>query len=122
MHEDLARAGSMSAIAIALSQYAESLAPSGRFISKGRRWVYDPNNFVTFEVQPRKKGVVVTLQGTMGHFRERAEAFGHKDEYVENLEPDRSGYYCRYPVRNAKQILAAAQFIKWAFENSKKSK
>lgn len=93
----------------------------GRFEKAGQKWIYRPNNFATFEVQPRKVGILLTLRGTPGHFRERAEAFGFRDEYIKNLDLYRSAY-SRYPVRNVGQLLAAAQFIKWAFDNTKKSR
>ena len=118
MHEDFLRAGGMQTIAITLSRYAESLAPGGEFIKEGRKWIYRPNNFVTFEVQPRKAGILITMRGGPEQFRPRAEAHGLLIEYG-NLDRDRSAY-SRYPVRNPGQLLAAAQFIKWAFDNSKK--
>jgi hypothetical protein len=121
MFEDFRRTGHMDAIAIALSRFVESLAPGGQFVKEGRKWIYRPNNFVTFESQPRKVGILLTLRGTPAHFRERAETFGFKDEYIKNLDRERSAY-SRYPVRSPGQLLAAAQFIKWAFDNPKKSK
>jgi hypothetical protein len=121
MYEDFGRAGSMDTIAMALSRYAQSLAPGGEFKKAGRKWIYRPNNFVTFEVQPRKAGILLTMRGVPGQFRERAEAFGLRDEYVKRLDRDRAAY-SRYPVRAPDQLLAAAQFIKWAFDNWKKAK
>jgi hypothetical protein len=121
MEEDFRRARSMDVIAIALSRFARSLQPGGQFVLEGHRWIYRPNNFVTFEVQPRKAGVLLTLCGPPAAFRERAEAFGLKDEYVNRLDRSRSSY-SRYPVRNSGQLLAAAQFIKWAYDNSKPRK
>jgi hypothetical protein len=120
MDEDFRRAGPMDVIAVALSRFAESLLP-GQFVREGQRWVYRPNNFVTFQVQPRKAGVLLTLRGYPAAFRERAEAFGLKDEHVNGLGRDRSSY-SRYPVRKPGQLLAAAQFIKWAYDNSKPTK
>lgn len=115
MHEDFRRAGPMEAIGVALSRFAESLSPDGKFVKEGPRWICRPNNFVTFAVQPRKAGVLLTLRGTPAHFRERADAFGLRDEYIRNLDKDRAAY-SRYPVRNPSQLLAASLFIKWAFE------
>jgi|ERR1700693_3012458 len=71
MYEDFKRAGPIEAIAIALSRFVETIVP-GRFEKAGQKWIYRPNNFVTFEVQPRKVGILLTLRGTPGHFRERA--------------------------------------------------
>ena len=121
MYEDFRRAGSMDVIAIALSRFAETLAPGGQFVKENRKWIYRPNNFVTFEVQPRKRGVLLTLRGGPEQFKSRAEAFGLQEEWVKRLDRDRAAY-SRYPVRNPGQLLPAAQFIKWAFDNSKKRK
>ena len=119
MQEDLRRVEDLEATGVALSRFAESLAPGGTFVKQGRKWIYRPNNFVTFEVQPRASGIVITLRGGPEQFRARAEAFGFKDEYVKNLNRERAAY-SRYPVRNPGQLLAAAQFIRWAFDNSNK--
>jgi hypothetical protein len=119
MDEDFARAGSMDVIAIALSRFAESLDPKGQFVKEGRKWVYRRNNFVAVEVQPRKQGIMLTLYGFPAKFQDRAEASGLHEELVKRLEPDRAAY-SRYPVRNHGQLLAAAQFIKWAFDHSNK--
>ncbi|MDD5544696.1 MAG: hypothetical protein PHX83_16135 [Acidobacteriia bacterium] len=121
MYEDFRRSGPMEVIAIALSQFAVSLQPDGEFVQRGRRWIFHPNNFVAFEVQPRKARVVLTLCGSPAAFRERSEAFGLKDEYVKVLERDRPSY-SRYPVGSPRQLLAASQFIKWAYDNSKPRK
>jgi hypothetical protein len=122
MYEDFKRVGPMEAVAVAPSRFVESLAPSGRFVQENKRWVYRPNNFVTFQVQPKVVGILITLIGRPDQFRERAEAFGFKkEEYLKRLDPDR-GAYSRYQIKTPDQLLPAAQFIKWAFENSKKSK
>ena len=121
MYEDFACAGSMDVRAIVLSLFAESLDPKGQFVKEGRKWIYRRNNFVAFEVQPRKQGIMLTLYEFPAKFKQQAEAFGLYEEYVHRLEQDRPAY-SRYPVRNPGQLLAAAQFIKWAFDHSKKSK
>jgi hypothetical protein len=64
---------------------------------------------------------MLTLYGFPAKFKDRAEAYGLHEEYVKRLDQDRPAY-SRYPVRNPGQLLAAAQFIKWAFDHSKKSK
>src|SRR5229473_3417027 len=76
MGEDFARSGGMDVIAIALSRFAESLDPKGQFVKEGRKWIYRPNNFVAFEVQPRKQGIMLTLYGFPAKFQDRAEASG----------------------------------------------
>jgi hypothetical protein len=121
MYEDFRRAGPIESIAVALSRFVESLAPGGQFVKEGRKWIYRKNNFVTFEVQPRKVGILLTLRGTPAHFKARAEAFGFGEEYIKRLDQERSAY-SRYPVRNPGQLLAAAQFIKWSFDNTQKPK
>jgi hypothetical protein len=116
MYEDFERAGKMEVIAKALSSYVQSLAPGGEFILEGKRWVYRHQNFVTFSVQPKKAGVMLTLSGSPGSFRERMETFGFRKEYENDLERERTSY-SRYPVRSPGQLLVAAQLIKWAFDN-----
>jgi hypothetical protein len=118
IYQDFARMGEMAPIAIALSRFAESLSPGGGFKKKegDRKWIYRPNNFVTFEVQPRKRGILLTLRGSLPYYKDRSETFPElREEYINRLE---SGpwEYCSYPVRSPSQLLAAAQFIKWAFE------
>ncbi|MDP2997765.1 MAG: hypothetical protein Q8N47_09770 [Bryobacterales bacterium] len=132
MYEEFRLAGDVVGdIGAALARFAESLSPGGQFGKENRAWIYRPNNFVAFQVQSKKGGILLTLRGLpVSYFKDLAEKAGLSDYFGVVAEKagigavwmglDRArSSYSTYPIRNAGQLLAAAQFIKWASEYRK---
>lgn len=106
------RLDELSSVGVGLARYAESLSPGGRFVHEGTRWVYRPDNFVTFSIQKRNPKFTLTLSGHSVQFKNRAERAGLEAERWD-LEVARREY-SRYTVAKPGQLLAAAFFIRCA--------
>ncbi len=120
MHEDFRRVGDLEPIGVALARYAEALSPGGAFQKEGGRWIYRPHNFITFRVQPRIGGILLTLSGHPIHYKERAAKAGFYEDWLKTGSEMAS--YTTYSITDASQLLAAAQFIKWASEYGRKGR
>lgn len=103
-------------VGTALARFVRALDPKGRFEPEGDRWVNRPDNFVTFSIHhKRTRNIVLTLRGHLAAYKEPAEKAGLGDAWLKDLERDRASY-SRYRIANATQLLAAAHFIKVAFD------
>ena len=118
MDEDFGRlGGDLQIIAAALALFAKSLSPGGEYEKEGARWIYRPNDFVTFQVQPKKRAILLSLRGHRMAFKEKAENCGFERAWREDLDRGWSLSYSEYQITNANQLAAAAQFVKWASEH-----
>jgi len=118
IYADFRRLGGMEPVGAALALFAESLSPGGEFRLEGekaKKWIYRPNNFVTFQVQTRKPVMVITLRGLYVEFINEAKGTLF---YKDSLALDRDmGTYSRYRIDRPNQLLPAAYFIKLAFDH-----
>lgn len=92
--------------AVALMKYAMALS-SSEFEHEGQRWVFRPENFVTFEVHcQRSNNLTVTLRGDPSEFQTKAE-----------LPLDRSmNGYSAFKLTENGQLEAAFSYVRRAKE------
>ena len=114
IYDEFGHLGDLGVIGSALAQYAESLCPGGSYKQEGHRWVYRPENFVTFAVhyKRRARNVTLTFSGHPAQFKVPPERADLYEAWLE-LKKDK-GEYSRYKIENASHLLAAASFIRLA--------
>jgi len=113
LYDELSRLGELSPVGVALARFAESLSPGGRFVRERSRWVYRPDNFVTFAVHHKKsRKLTLTLSGRPVQYKSLSEK-ADLGRAWQDLERDRSEY-SRYDVARPEHLLPAAFFLRCA--------
>lgn len=99
----------------ALARFVRALDPKGTFRREGQQWVYRPDNFVTFSIHyKRTKNIVLSLRGHSAQYKEPAEKAGLTDAWRDLEHGMRE--YSRYRITSVGHLLAAAYFIRLAFD------
>jgi hypothetical protein len=91
----------------ALAEFAASLYPEGKFTKQGNRWVFTPQNFVTFQPLKTRDEVVLTLRGNPIEFLVFQEL---------PLAEYRHQSYSSCVVTSPHQLMAASSYIHRAYQ------
>jgi len=115
LRAELRQLGDLESVGAALAKFVRALDPKGSFNWEDPQWVNRPDNFVTFSIHHKRvKNIVLSLRGHSVRYKEPAEKAGLTDAY-HNLEKGMREY-SRYGITSAAQLLAAAFFIRVAFD------
>lgn len=116
LYAELRQLGELEPLGIALARFVRALDPKGTFRREGKQWVNRPDNFVTFSIHyKRTKNFVLSLRGHTAQYKEPAEKAGLTDAWLNDLEHGMREY-SKYRITSAAQLLAAAFFIRVAFD------
>ena len=99
---------------IALAQFSRSLFPGSDFKRGGQRWVFRPENYVTFAVHSaRAKHIRLSLPGNRKEFEEHKGA---------PLRQGRNPSWSECTLSDPSQLLAVASYIQRAAELFKRGR
>jgi hypothetical protein len=115
LYAELRQLGDLEPVGAALAEFVRALDPKGLFNWEDPQWVNRPDNFVTFSIHhKRAKNIVLSLRGHSVHYKAPAERAGLTNAYYD-LGPGMREY-STYRITSAAQLLAAAFFIRVAFD------
>jgi hypothetical protein len=114
LENDLAEIPELKHIGTALAQFARSLFPGSDFKREGSRWVFRPENYVTFSVHSaRSRHIRLSLRGNRDEFSEHKTA---------PLKKGRNPSWSECIISEPAQLLAVASYIDRAAELFKRGR
>jgi hypothetical protein len=114
LESDVAEIAELKHVGVALAQFACSLFPESDFRREGRRWVFRPENYVTFSVHSsRSRHIRLSLRGNREEFSEHIGT---------PLKKGRNPSWSECIVADPRQLLAAASYIDRAAELFKRGR
>lgn len=114
LENDLSEIPELRHVGIALAQFTRSLFPGSDFKREGHRWVFRPENYVTFSVHSaRSRHIRLSLRGNRDEFSE------HKST---PLKKRRNPSWSECIISDPGQLLAVANYIDRAAELFKRGR
>jgi len=98
----------LAGVVLSLAKFAVALSGS-QPVRENKQWVFRPNNFVAFLIQPRKGNVKVSVYGSKSQF-------GNAGSLI--LKKGRENCWTSFAVERPTQLANAATCIQTAFDLS----